>query len=285
MTTANYRHPRKISIGSYIQSFFKYFIAIALLLFTIFPVVWMMITSVKNSREVFASLLPKKLDFTNFPRVWMVMTFPRQFMDSVIVTATTVFIVVAVATLTGYAFARLEFPGRDIIFYIFLGSMMIPPQVVLIPMFIFIRDIHLLNTLPGLILSYLGGSIPFSMFLMRAFFKTLPSELSDAARIDGCSEWRVFWSVYLPLARPGIATITIFQFMGTWNEFMFATTFISNPALKPLQPSLYTAVGRYATDWTALSSGLIMAILPILIVYIVLQGQFVKGLTAGAIKG
>jgi ABC-type glycerol-3-phosphate transport system permease component len=285
MATTVYQHPKKISLDNFIGSFLKYFLAIGLLLFTIFPVVWMIITSVKNSREVFDSFLPKTLDLTNFPRVWEVMTFPRQFMNSIFVTAATVLIVVCVATLTGYAFARLVFPGRDIIFYIFLGSMMIPPQVILIPMFIFVRDIQLLNTLPGLVVSYLGGSIPFSMFLMRAFFKTLPSELADSARIDGCSEWRVFWNVYLPLARPGIATVTIFQFMATWNEFMFATTFISNPALKTIQPSLYTAVGRYATDWTALSAGLIMAIVPILAVYIALQSQFVKGLTAGAIKG
>lgn len=285
MANAVYQHRKKFSFSSLMSSFYKYFLAIALLLFTVFPLVWMMITSVKNSREVFGSFLPKTIDFTNYDRVWKVMTFPRQFMNSVFVTAATVLIVVAVATLTGYAFARLTFPGRDVLFYIFLGSMMIPPQVILIPMFIFVRDIHLLNTLPGLVISYLGGSIPFSLFLMRAFFKTLPSELADSARIDGCSEWRVFWSVYLPLARPGIATVTIFQFMGTWNEFMFATTFISNPALKTIQPSLYTAVGRYSTDWTALSSGLIMAIIPIIIIYIALQGQFVKGLTAGAIKG
>src|SRR5439155_7376152 len=184
-----------------------------------------------------------------------------------------------------YAFARFEFPARDVVFYIFLASLMIPGQVILIPMFTFLKGIGLLNTLPGLSLSYLGGSLPFAIFLMRAFFKTLPRELADAGKIDGCSDMGVFARIFLPLARPGIATITIFQFVGTWNEFMFATTFISTPELKTLQSALYQAVGRYSTDWTALSAGLIMAIIPIVVVYLALQRQFIKGLTAGAIKG
>jgi len=282
---ASDRIDRRRKVTRLTGSVAKYAAAVLLLLITIFPLAWMILTSVKNQREVFTTLLPKTLDFSNYQRVWLVMNFPRQFMNSVFVTAMTVLIVVSVATLTGYAFGRLEFRGRDTLFFIFIGMMMIPPQVILIPMFIFLRDLNLLNSLPGLSLSYLGGSLPFAIFLMRAFFKTLPSELADSARIDGCSEWRVFWSVYLPLARPGIAAITIFQFMGTWNEFMFATTFISRPELKTIQPALYTAVGRYATDWTALSSGLIMSIFPIIVVYILLQSQFIKGLTAGAVKG
>ena len=281
-TMPKYRKDRIINVSFGI---FKYLIAIGLFIFTVFPIVWMIITSVKERKQVFQSILPKSLDFSNYARVWRVMNFPQHFLNSVFVTGATVLIVVATATLAGYAFARYKFPGRDLIFYIFLGSMMVPPQVILIPMFTFIVDINLINTLPGLVISYLGRNIPFAMFLMRAFFRTLPDELADAARIDGCSEWRVFWNVYLPLARPGVATITIFQFMNTWNEFMLATTFITNPDKKTLQPSLYTAVGQYSTDWTALSAGLLMAITPIVIVYISLQSQFIKGLTAGAIKG
>jgi ABC-type glycerol-3-phosphate transport system permease component len=120
---------------------------------------------------------------------------------------------------------------------------------------------------------------------MRAFFKTLPNELADAGKIDGCSDLGVFVRIFLPLARPGVATITIFQIVGTWNEFLFATTFISTPDLKTLQSALYLVVGRYSTDWTLLSAALIMAITPIIVVYLVLQRQFFKGLTAGAIKG
>jgi ABC-type glycerol-3-phosphate transport system permease component len=120
---------------------------------------------------------------------------------------------------------------------------------------------------------------------MRAFFKTLPSELGDAGKIDGCSDFGVFRRVYLPLTSPGIATITIFQFVGTWNEFMFANTLIATPELKTLQPALFAAVGQYSTDWPALTAGLTMATVPIVIVYLALQRQFIRGMTAGALKG
>jgi ABC-type glycerol-3-phosphate transport system permease component len=193
-------------------------------------------------------------------------------------------IVVCVATSAGYAFARYHFRGRDILFYIFIGAMMIPGQAILIPMFQFLKGIGLLNTLTGLSLSYLGGATAFSIFLMRAFFLSLPKDLGDAARIDGASEFGVFWRVYLPLARPGIATVVIIQSLGVWNEFMFSTTFISTPALKTIQPAMFQAVGRYATDYTALSSGLILALIPIVTVYLILQRQFISGLTAGALK-
>ncbi len=190
-----------------------------------------------------------------------------------------------VATLAGYAFARYNFPGRDWLFYAFIGAMMIPGQAILIPMFQFLKGIGLLNTLTGLSLSYLGGATAFAIFLMRAFFLSLPKELGDAARIDGASEFGVFWYVYLPLARAGIATVVIIQSLGTWNEFMFSTTFISDPDLKTIQSALFQAVGRYSTDYTALSSGLILALIPIVAVYLVLQKQFIAGLTAGALKG
>jgi ABC-type glycerol-3-phosphate transport system permease component len=194
-------------------------------------------------------------------------------------------VVLITVTLAGYAFARLEFPAREPIFYVFLIALMIPGQALLIPMFVFLRDIDLLNSLPGLSFSFLGGAVPFSTFLMRAFFKSLPSELGDAGKIDGCTEFGVFRHIYLPLARPGVATILIFQFVGTWNEFLFSTTFISNPDLRTIQPALYQAVGRYSTDYTALSSGLVLALIPIITVYLLLQSQFIKGLTAGALRG
>jgi ABC-type glycerol-3-phosphate transport system permease component len=262
-----------------------YVVLLAIVVVEAFPLFWMLLTSVKNQREVFSSFLPQTLDFSNFQRVWVAMNLPVHLVNSLYVTGLTVVIVVAVATLAGYAFARYSFPGRDLLFYLFIGAMMIPGQAILIPMFQFLKAIGLLNTLTGLSLSYLGGATAFAIFLMRAFFMSLPRELGDAARIDGASEFGVLWYVYLPLARSGIATVVIIQSLGTWNEFMFSTTFISNPELKTIQSALFQAVGRYATDYTALSSGLILALVPIVTVYLVLQKQFIAGLTAGALKG
>jgi ABC-type glycerol-3-phosphate transport system permease component len=262
-----------------------YLILLVLTLVLAFPLVWMALTSVKNQREVFSSFVPKSLEFSNYQRVWVAMDLPRHFANSLYVTGLTVLIVIIVSALAGYAFARCEFRGREILFYVFIGAMMIPAQAILIPMFTFLKSIGLLNSLTGLSLSFLGGSVAFGIFLMRAFFRTLPSELGDAAKIDGCDDLGVFRHIYLPLAQPGIATVAIFQFQGTWNEFMFSTTFISTPALKTIQPALFQAVGRYSTDYTALSSGLMLAIVPIVVVYVALQRHFIKGLTAGALKG
>ncbi|MFE0753135.1 carbohydrate ABC transporter permease [Inquilinus sp. NPDC058860] len=262
-----------------------YVTLVAIAVVQAFPLVWMILTSVKNQREVFGSFLPARLDFGNFVRVWNAIDLPRHLVNSLYVTTLTVVIVVFVATLAGYVFARFHFRGRDLLFYMFIGAMMIPGQAILIPMFQFLKGIGLLNTLTGLSLSYLGGSVAFAIFLMRSFFLSLPQELGDAGRIDGCTEFGVFRYVYLPLAKSGIATVVIIQSMGTWNEFMFSNTFISSPDSKTIQAALFQAVGRYSTDYTALSSGLMLALVPIVTVYLILQKQFVQGLTAGALKG
>jgi ABC-type glycerol-3-phosphate transport system permease component len=162
---------------------------------------------------------------------------------------------------------------------------MIPPQAILIPMFQFLKSLHMLNSLTGLSLSFVGGGTAFAVFLMRTFFLSLPRELGDAARTDGCNDFEVFWYVFLPLARPGIATVVIIQSLYIWNEFMFSNTFIISPGRKTVQSAVFQAVGQYATDYTALCSGLIIALVPVVLVYLALQRQFISGLTAGALKG
>ena len=262
-----------------------YLLLVALVVIEAFPLVWMVLTSIKDAREVFGTFLPTTLDLSNFGRVWVSFNFPQHFFNSLYVTILTVSVVVTVSTMAGYAFARYAFPYREILFYACIGMMMIPGQAILIPMFQFLKWLGLLDTLTGLSVSYLGMETAFSIFLMRAFFLSLPSELGEAARIDGAGEFRVFWSVYLPLAKPGMATVIIIQSMNTWNEFMFAATFISTPAHKTIQPALFQAVGQYSTDYTALSAGLTMALIPVVATYLILQRQFIEGMTAGAMKG
>ncbi len=280
--------PSDFGRSRFLMVFSKTLVYVTLILIMIvqaFPLVWMVLTSVKNQREVFSSFLPQRLDFSNFVRVWKAINLPQHLMNSLYVTTLTVVIVVIVATLAGYVFARFNFRGKDWLFYIFIAAMMIPGQAILIPMFQFLKAIGLLNTLTGLSLSYLGGAVAFSIFLMRAFFVSLPRELGDAAKMDGAGEWGVFRYIYLPLAKPGIATVVIIQSMGIWNEFMFSNTFISSPGSKTIQAALFQAVGRYSTDYTALSSGLMLALIPIFTIFLILQKQFIQGLTAGAVKG
>jgi ABC-type glycerol-3-phosphate transport system permease component len=282
------RWRRAIASATWPVAFTRTLIYVILTLIAIveaFPLLWMLVTSVKDSHEVFNTILPAEIKWQNFPRVWVAMNFPVHLGNSLYVTSLTVALVVALATPAAYAFARYKFPGRELVFYAFIGAMMIPPQAILIPMFQFLRSLHLLNSLTGLALSYVGGGVAFAIFLMRTFFLSLPGELGDSARIDGCNDFQVFWHIYLPLARPGMASVVIIQSLYTWNEFMFANTLITSPGLKTVQSAVFQAVGQYGTDYTALCSGLIIALVPVTLVYLALQRQFISGLTAGALKG
>jgi ABC-type glycerol-3-phosphate transport system permease component len=263
-----------------------YLILIILTLLSAAPLLWMVMTSLRDRREVLGgSMIPTTLTFEAYQFIlseYHIMIF---FWNSIIVTLATIIIVVSLATLAGYAFARIDFWGRHIIFLTLLSTLMVPSTVLIIPLFLQLRDFRLIDTQLGLILAYVGGGLAFSMFLMRSFFEALPSELVDAGRIDGAGEFGIFWRIMLPLARPGIATITIFQFMGAWNEFIFAATFVHTPELRTLQPSIFAMVGRYSTNWPGVTAALTLSILPIIIVYVFMQRQFVAGLTSGAIKG
>lgn len=263
-----------------------YVILISLTLGSIFPLVWMILMSLKDRSETYSGkLLPEKVTLSAYSYVFENMQLPLYMWNSVKITLITVATVVFLATLAGYAFARIEFPGKHLIFLVLLSTLMLPGAVLIIPLFLQLSEMHLIDTQLGLILAYIGGGLPFSMFLMRSFFETLPAELVDAGRIDGASEFGIFLRIMLPLARPGIATITIFQFMSTWNEFIFAATFIHDPVRRPLQPALFALVGRYSTNWPALTASLTLSLIPIVAVYLLMQRQFVAGLTTGAIKG
>lgn len=263
-----------------------YLILIILTLLSAAPLLWMVMTSLRDRREVLGgSMIPTSLTFEAYRFIlseYHIMIF---FWNSIIVTLATIIIVVSLATLAGYAFARIDFWGRHLIFLTLLSTLMVPSTVLIIPLFLQLRDFRLIDTQLGLILAYVGGGLAFSMFLMRSFFEALPSELVDAGRIDGASEFGIFWRIMLPLAKPGIATITIFQFLGAWNEFIFAATFVHTPELRTLQPSIFAMVGRYSTNWPGVTAALTLSILPIIIVYVFMQRQFVAGLTSGAIKG
>lgn len=262
-----------------------YIILIMLTIVSIFPLIWMVLTSLRERYDVFGGpLIPQRIMFDAYTFVFTDFRILTFFGNSVVITTITVVAVVCMATLAGYAFAHLEFWGKEMIFLILLGTLMVPPSVLILPLFLQLRDFGLVDTQAGLTLAYISGGLAFAVFLMRAFFKTLPTELIDAGRVDGASEFGIFWRIMLPLARPGIATILIFQFMGTWNEFIYAATFVHTPELRTLQPTIFSMVGRYSTNWPALTAALTISVLPIIIVYVFMQRQFVAGLTAGAVK-
>jgi ABC-type glycerol-3-phosphate transport system permease component len=263
-----------------------YVVLVALSGVAVYPFLWMLLTSLRPRDTVFTGgFVPDRITFGAYTRAWSLLDFPSHFMTSVVITTLTVAAVLALATLAGYSFAKLNFPGKQVIYVILLSTLMLPATALILPLFLQMKNLGLLNTRQGLILVYIGVSLPFAMFLMRAFFETLPDELIHAARVDGAGEFRIFWRIMLPLAAPGVATVVVFQFLSTWNEFLLANTLLQSTALLPLQPHLFTVTrSQHATDWTLLCAALTMSVLPIVLVYVRMQKRFVAGLTLGATK-
>jgi len=201
------------------------------------------------------------------------------------VTAVSVAGIVAGSTMAGFVTARLRFPGRDPIFYFFLAGMMIPVHVTLIPVFVMLRTVRLLDTYWAMILPYIAFQLPVSVFIMRGFFREIPFELEDAARIDGCSTLSIFRQIMLPLARPAIATVVIYNSVYVWNELVFALTFIHSPRYRTIPLGLMDFTGQYAVDFALTFTALSIATLPLFIIYFLAQKQIIRGLTAGALKG
>lgn len=252
---------------------------------TVYPFVWMILTSIRESNSVFGgSFFPERITFDAYARVLEFTGFMGHYWNSLWMTTVTCGIVLALSTLCGYAFAKLRFPFKNTLYIALLATLMMPGTALIIPVYLQLRSFGLLDSQFGLILVYASGAAPFSMFLMRAFFESLPDELVHAARVDGAGELSVFLRIVLPLARPGIATVLIFQFLSTWNEFLMANTILQTPEKLPLQPVLFSLQGEYSTDWTTLSAGLTLSAIPVILVYVFLQRQFIAGMTLGAVK-
>lgn len=264
---------------------FASFVLIAIAALTIFPLIWLVLTSLRTQNTIFTGpIIPTHFTFAAYPKAWVSTGFAVHFLNSLWITTATVAGVLIFASLAGYAFAKLRFPFKNVIYIALLSTLMMPATTLIIPLYLQLKSIGLLNSQLGLVILYISSSAPFSMFLMRAFFSTLPDELVQAARVDGAGEFTVFWRVVLPLARPGLATVVIFQFLQTWNEFLYANTVIQDTGKLPLQPVLFSLLGQYNTDWPTLTAGLTMSIIPVVLVYVWMQRQFVAGLTLGAVK-
>ncbi|SDR99113.1 carbohydrate ABC transporter permease [Microlunatus soli] len=264
---------------------FATFVLLPICALMVFPFVWLVLTSLRPQNTIFnGPFFPTHLTAAGYARAWANTGFPLHFFNSLWITTATVAGVLIFASLSGYAFAKLDFPFKNVLYVLLLTTLMMPATALIIPLFLELKSFHLLNNQVGLLILYISGSAPFSMFLMRAFFSTLPDELVEAARADGASEFTIFRQVILPLAKPGIATVVIFQFLQTWNEFLIANTVLQDSGKLPLQPVLFSLTGQYATDWPALTAGLTMSIVPVVVVYVRMQKQFVAGMTLGAVK-
>jgi len=253
----------------------------------IFPVFWMLSCSLKTQEEVFTkmNLFPEKWAFANYGIAWVKANFGNYFLNSAIYTVFGVFGVVFLSSLAAYGFARLEMWGKNFFFYLLISTLLIPVPGVFVPLYILLKNLGLLDTRTGLILCYISGGLAFGIFLLRSFFEELPKEIEEAALIDGASKFGIYWRIALPLARPAIATLVIFNSLTIWNEFLLALVVLQDKAKMPIQRGLMVFQGTHITDYPLLMAGLTIATIPVLVIYLLMQKHIVKGIAAGALKG
>jgi len=252
----------------------------------IVPFIWMLSTSLKEPSQVFIyppKWIPQALAFKNYLKTWTLVPFGRFFINSLLVAVWVTFGQLLTSSLAAYSFARLRFPGRDTLFIIFLGTMMVPFQVTMIPVYILMRELSWVDTYYALIIPNLFSA--YGCFLLRQFFLTIPTELEDAAKIDGGSYLTIYSKIILPLAKPALATLGVFTFMASWNSFIWPLIVVNSIEMQTLPLGLASFQGLYTTDWTLLMAGTVIALIPVLIIFIFAQRFFIEGITLSGVKG
>jgi raffinose/stachyose/melibiose transport system permease protein len=250
------------------------------------PIVIMLFSAFKNNMEIFRSpfALPDFTNLTNVVKIWSETNFLAYLFNSAVVTATAMALILTLGTMAAYAIARYRFTGASFLLMFFLAGLTLPLKLAIIPLFILMRDLGILNTRAALVVIYVAMGLPTTVFIMTGFIRTLPSELEDAARMDGASEARIMWSIMLPLVRPAMVIAGIQNVVPIWNDFFFPLIFIQDDSIKTLPQGLTTFMGEYNTDWGVLFAGLTLSSAPIILIYIVLSRQFINGMTQGAVK-
>lgn len=257
-------------------------------LLLIYPVSFVVLTSLKSTNEFYTNIwgLPRSYEWSNYVRAWVEGRIGDAFFNSVFIVTISVIGILTLGTLAGYALARLEIPYANVIAVGLVLMTLIPTESVLVPAYLLTIRLGLVGTRAGLILPYIGWSLPLTIFLFRGFFMSIPSELIEAARIDGASELRIFFRIALPLMLPALATTAILSFVGLWGELLWALIVLSTQAaIRTLPFSLVEFRGQFATDWGPLSAAICIILLPLVIFFFFTQKYFIQGLTAGAVKG
>lgn len=252
----------------------------------VLPFLWMISASLKFETEVFAMpirWIPERIRWMNYLEVWQRAPFGIYYRNTSILTLATVATQLFTSSLAGYVFARLRFPERDTLFFVYLGTLMVPYMVIMIPQFTIIRILGLYDTLWAVYL--IQAFSPFGTFLFRQFFSTIPFELSDSARIDGCGEFRIYRSIVMPLSRPAIAALVVFFFSFTWNDFLGPLIYLNSDTKKTIQLGLRGFITLYNQDYALLMAAAVVAMLPIMVLYVFLQRYFVEGIAMTGLKG
>ena len=282
MKTLGYYKTKKIAVNVLIHTFL-----ISVAVTCIFPLLWMVASSLKTQEQIFKdmSLIPRGWHFENYYQAWIQGGFGRNFINSIFYTTSVVVGIVIVSSMAAYAFSRLRFPGRNILFIMFMAAMMIPIPGSFVPLYVLLTKLHLRNTALGYVLCMINVGLSTSIFLLKTFFDKMPKELEDAARIDGCSKLGIWWHVALPLAKPVLAVVVVLNALAVWNEYILALIIFDSKSLMPLQVALMQFQGEFVTHYPLLMAGLTIAALPIILVYLLMQKYIVKGVTQGAVVG
>jgi raffinose/stachyose/melibiose transport system permease protein len=273
--------PRKTGL-----SLSVHFLAVIFALFPVMPVVWVTFTALKERGRVIPNPLspPTELHWGNFPEAWQVGKFDGYFVNSLVVAVPTVIIILVFAILAAYAFARMNFRGKDALFIFFLVGLTIPMSVLVIPLFYEMRDLSLLSTPWALIFPQVAKQLPFAILLLYSFIRDLPGEILDAALIDGCNRRQLLTRIVVPLSTPAMVTLIVFSFMWSWNNFLLPIILIHEDAARTLPVGLNAFRGRFVTDIPMMMAGATITYLPVLLVYVIFQRQFIRGISAGALK-
>ena len=269
------------------NQFLVYAALIALLLFALIPLFLAWSTAFKTSEEIifnpYGLPIPPHLD--NLINAWTEGRFSVYFKNSLVISIADVIVMLIIAPLAGYAFGRMHFPAQRALLVLLLTGLTIPTQAIIIPLYLAMRDFRLIDTYGSVIVADVSLAAPMFIFIMRAAFKDLPGELEDAARIDGASEFRIFWHVMLLLAKPALLTLALLEFLWSWNDLLLPLVFITNDELRTLPVGMLYYRSRFSIDYGLMSAGVLILSLPVIVMFIFFQRSFVKGLTGGALKG
>lgn len=255
-------------------------------LIIIVPLLWMLISGFKDNQGLFLHTwaLPKEWLWQNYVEAWKI-GVGNYFLNSVIVTSVSVIITLLISSCAAFALSRFDFKGRNLLLLFVLGGLMLSPQVSLVSLFKMMQTFGIYNTYLALIIPYVAYRIPFMTYLMRSYMLSLPREVEDSAYIDGCNAWMVFLKIILPMSRPIISTAALLTAMSCWNEFMFSLVFIQSDRLKTIPVGLMNLRASLSTNWTVLMAGLTLSALPMILLYVIFQKQFIRGMTSGSVKG
>jgi raffinose/stachyose/melibiose transport system permease protein len=253
----------------------------------VYPLILTLVSSLKTTNAIYdhpLSLIPREPRWANYVDAWQQANFSTYFKNSIVVSVISVVLILFLGSMASYVLARYPFRGNALVYLFFLLGFMIPVRLAIVPLFILMRDLHLLDTLWSLICVYVAGGMPLAIFLMVTFFRRIPRDLEDAARIDGANAFQIYSRIMLPLVRPVLATVALFEFLHVWNDFFFPLIFIRSDSHRTIPLGISVFFGEYSNDWGLLFAALSISLVPVIIVFLLMSKQFIAGLTVGAVK-